>query len=436
MKIKTLFLIALICLTARIQLIAQPSDKPVNTKALVDSLGKALFRTYIFPEKSKIMADYLKSQWKKGVYKSTMDPKQLAGKLETDIQSVHHDGHLRVHYDPEFAQMLSQPRSPQRLGIDSAALQSERSENFGFKKVEILDGNIGYVQFSGFSGMIPEAKPVVSAAFRFLSGTDAIIIDVRRNGGGSPHMVKHISGYFVSERTRLNDIYDRRADKTMEFWAEPEDADNMKLSMPVYILTSKRTFSAAEDFTYAMQVNKRATIIGEATGGGAHPTGPVYIGQNFVVDIPFARSINHITKTDWEGTGVRPDVFVSDEMALVKAQELILTARLVSAKTDQEKKQAQWFIHALHASDHYDNELNETVLITYEGEYGRFKVFMKDNALFLSDFVGRTFRLKPIARNHFLGDDWFQVEFISNDGEITQMKMSGKPGWVDVFDKK
>ena len=121
----------------------------------------------------------------------------------------------------------------------------------------------------------------------------------------------------------------------------------MKLSMPVYILTSKRTVSAAEDFTYAMQVNKRATIIGEATGGGAHPTGPVYIGQNFVVDIPFARSINHITKTDWEGTGVRPDVSVSDEMALVKAQELILTARLVSAKTDQEKKQAQWLSYCI-----------------------------------------------------------------------------------------
>src|SRR5688500_13385801 len=110
MKIKALFLIALICFTAFVHLIAQPSEKHVNTKALIDSLDKALFRTYIFPEKTKIMADHLKSQLKKGVYKSITDPKQLAGKIETDIQSVHHDGHLRVHYDPEFAQMLSHPR--------------------------------------------------------------------------------------------------------------------------------------------------------------------------------------------------------------------------------------------------------------------------------------------------------------------------------------
>jgi len=399
-------------------------------------MDQALYRTYIFPEKSKIMAAHLKSQLKKGAYKSITDPKQLAEKLEQDMQSVHHDGHLRVHYDPDFAQMLSQPGPPLPERVDSMALRRERSENFGFKKVEILNGNIGYAQFSGFSGMIQEAKPVISAAFRFLSNTDAIIIDVRKNGGGSPHMVKHISSYFVSERTRLNDIYDRRVDKTMEFWADPDEAENMKLSMPVYILTSKQTFSAAEDFTYAMQVNKRAVIVGDTTGGGAHPTGPVYIGQNFVVDIPFARSINHITKTDWEGTGVLPDVAVSAENALVKAQELILTARLASSKNDGQKLVAQWLLDALHAREEYDSTLNAAVLNTYEGEYGRFSVFVKDDVLFLNDFIGRTFRLKPIKQNHFLGDDWFQVEFISSDGKIAKMRMIGRPGWVEVMDRK
>ncbi|HTF22033.1 MAG TPA: S41 family peptidase [Chryseolinea sp.] len=432
---RTLFLLFGFSFSCLAQVATQPPQGSVNVKALVDSIDRALFRTYIFPEKSKLMGNHLKSQLKKGAYKSIGDPKELAGRLEQDMQSVHHDGHLRVNYDPDFARMLSQPSLPKPVGVDSMALRSERAENFGFKKAEILNGNIGYVQFSGFSGMIQEAKATIGAALAFLSNTDAIIIDLRKNGGGSPHMVKHVYSYFVSTRTRLNDIYDRRVDKTMEFWAEPADAESMKLSMPVYILTSKQTFSAAEDFTYAMQVNKRAVIVGDSTGGGAHPTGPVSVGQNFVVDIPFARSINHITKTDWEGTGVIPDIPVSEEKALVKAQDLILHARLSTAKTEIEKHRAKWLIDALKATDYDDVTIDTTLLKTYEGEYGRFKVFVKDNVLFLYDFTGRTFRLKPIEKNHFLGDDWLQVEFISGDGQVSQMRMSGKPGWVDTMNK-
>jgi hypothetical protein len=425
----------LICihLTLPVLLKAQSSPKPVNTKVLIDSMTRALVRTYIFPEKSKIISDHLKSQLRKGAYKSITDPENLAAKLEEDIQSVHHDGHLRVRYDPDFAQIPPSVRAGQQ-GPDSIQLRRAKSENFRFKKVEILNGNIGYVQFTGFSEMIAEAKPIISSAFRFLSNTDAVIIDLRKNGGGSPHMVKHIASYLVSERTRLNDIYERRVDKTMEFWAEPGDADNMKLTMPLYILTSKQTFSAAEDFTYAMQVNKRALIVGEATGGGAHPTGPVYIGQNFVVAIPFARSINHITHTDWEGTGVVPDIRVSADSALIKAQEVILTARIAAATDEEQKRSVQWLINALRAQSEYDN-IDTHVLKTFEGEYGRFRVYIKKDVLMLDDFIGRTFRLKPIKQNHFLGDDWFQVEFISADGKISQMKMSGEPGWVDVLDK-
>lgn len=430
-----IFSLVTVLLLSPLWVTAQPSQNPVNTKALVDSLDKALFRTYIFPNKSKLMGAYLKSQFQKGAYKNITDPKQLAEKLEQDIRSAHYDGHLRVQYDPEFVQHMSRPAILQSAGIDSAALQRERADNFGFKKVEILDGNIGYVKFSGFSGMIKQAKPIISSAFRFLSNTDAIIIDLSANGGGSPHMVKHIASYFVSERTRLNDIYDRRADKTMEFWADPAEADNMKLLMPMYIITSKGTFSAAEDFTYAMQVNKRATIVGDTTGGGAHPTGPVYIGQDFVVDIPFARSINHITKTDWEGTGVPPDVPVDRHPALIKVQELIFTARLEKAKSEPEKHQTKWLMHSLYATEIYPDALSENVMRSYEGDYGRFKVLIKNNSLYLNDFLGRSFRLKPITYNHFLGADWFQVEFLSTNGKVSQMRMSGKPGWVDVFDK-
>lgn len=257
-------------------------SKDIAIKVLIDSLTNALDRIYIFPEKSKLMSDHLKGQFKKGAYnKDVTDPKLLAEKISADIQSVHRDGHLRVNYDPAFAERLRKAPSESGMVDKDGEVSKAKSENFSFKKLEILDGNIGYLQFFGFIGFIEEAKPTITAAFRFLANTEAIIIDVRRNGGGSPWMVKQIASYLYAERTRLNDIYERRKNETMEFWAEPEIAENMKLSMPLYILTSNNTFSAAEDFTYAMQVNKRAVIVGDTTGGGAHPTGPVDIGQGF-----------------------------------------------------------------------------------------------------------------------------------------------------------
>ena len=434
MNIRNL-LTAIVVFAALITSDAQHRDTlpTVSMNVLIDRVGDALHKTYIFPEKSKVMAAYLKSQLEKGAYTTLTDPKAIASQLERDLQTAHHDGHLRVHYDPGFPAQLPPPSRP--IGIDKEALRLERYNNFSFKRVEVLNGNIGYMEFTGFSGMVNQAKPTISAAFRFLANTKALIIDLRKNGGGSPHMVKHIASYLVQKRTRLNDIYDRRADKTMQFWADPAEADHAKLSMPVYILTSKHTFSAAEDFTYAMQVNQRAVIVGDTTGGGAHPTGPVYIGQGFVMDIPFARSINHITQTDWEGSGVLPDVPVAAEDALIRAQDEILALQLAGATTDAQKHQTQWLRNALRAHE-YDSTLTENILSAYVGEYDRFSVRLKDNKLYLHDFIGRTFLMKPITPAHFLADDWLQLEFISVDGEVVQMKMMGKPGWINVHAKR
>jgi hypothetical protein len=435
MKSATILFVILLSMMspAVAQQATSPSNKPVSVKVLVDSLDKALYRTYIFPEKSKLMSDYIKSQLKKGIYKNIKDPQQLADKIASDLQFVHKDGHLRMHYDPEFSAKMTEQSKQAGPPDETAAIKRTKEENFSFRKVEILDGNIGYVQFQGFSGFIEEAKPTLSAAFRFVANTNAIIIDLRKNGGGSPWMVKQIASYFYQERTRLNDIYERRGDKTMEFWAEPELADTMKLSMPVYILTSKNTFSAAEDFTYAMQVNKRAVIVGETTGGGAHPTGPVDIGQGFIMDIPFARSINHITKTDWEGTGVVPDVAVSAEQALLKAQSLALDVQLTEAKTEETKRQIRWSINALKAHD-YDQTVDATSFPSYIGEYGKFNIVLKENQLYLNDFLGRTFRLRPIGGALFLADDWLQVEFLSS-ANVISLKLLGKPGWEDIYQR-
>jgi retinol-binding protein 3 len=417
--------------------IAQPvkKEKPISAKALVDSLSSKLYNTYIFPDKSLLMGNYLRQQLKKGAYKNITDPKNLAQKLRDDIQSVHPDAHLNIAYDPEFAAELLQPGPTGPRPLDSAELRGAIADNFGFRKTEILNGNIGYVQFTAFSGLVDQAMPVLNSAFGFVSHTQAIIIDLRDNGGGSPWMVARIASFFAQEKTRLNDIYERQRDTTVAFYADPTLAQNMKLSQPLYILTSKHTFSAAEDFTYAMQVNKRAIIVGDTTGGGAHPTRPFPIGQGFVASIPFARSINHITKTDWEGTGVRPDVPTTTDKALLEAQLHFLNQQLATTPDITGKNKIRWAMNYLkvHA---YGANTDTSAFTTYCGQFKDFNISIKDNKLFCLGRFGRTFYLTPIDGRLYLGLDWLQLEFLSDSkGKITHLKLLGKAGWEEVLER-
>jgi len=425
----------LLCMLAGYKPLQAQSKTVIDQKALIDSLNTALFKNYIFPDKSEHISGYLNGRIKQKVYKDIIDPTALATAIQRDINSVHFDPHLRIYYAPPFEAELRKPRSAPV--IDEAAVARERAGNFSFTQVQILNGNIGYLAFTGFSNQVTAAKPTITAAFRFLSNTDALIIDLRKNGGGSPWMVKQIASYLVKDSMRLNDIYERRLDKTVQFWADPSATDSTSLLMPVYILTSRETFSAAEDFTYALQAARRAVVVGDTTGGGAHPTGPVPLGQGFVADIPMARSINYITETDWEGTGVLPDHPCAADEALLQAQALILTKRLAAALTGDEKQRTNWLLRALQVRD-YDNSITPAILQTYTGDYDLFTIFIKDNKLYIDDLngKGRQFLLRPITPALYLGSDWFQVEFISTPGQPMQLKMLGRPGWVNVYDRK
>jgi C-terminal processing protease CtpA/Prc len=195
--------------------------------------------------------------------------------------------------------------------------------NCGFDKVEILSGNLGYVKFNMFGD--PEiCGPTATAAMNFLANTDAVIFDLRENGGGDPKMVAFVCSYLFAKRTHLNDLWTRKTNHTEEFWTSPDVPGKKLDGKPAFVLTSGRTFSGAEEFTYNLKNLKRATIIGETTGGGAHPVSGHRIDDHFMIGVPFARAINPITKTNWEGTGVEPDVKVPAPDALSTAQKLAL----------------------------------------------------------------------------------------------------------------
>lgn len=285
---------------------ARPLDAATK-EAVIESIHDQLKSNYVFPEVGEKMCAMLMKNLKSGAYDAIDKARPFANRLTKDLRDICHDKHLRV--TTGGAPNVRTARTSTR-GIDQAG------RNFGFAKVEMLPDNIAYIKLNAFDPS-PAAMEVAAGALAFAGYSSAVIFDLRENGGGSPEMIKFISSYFFKKKTHLNSFYNRPEDNTTETWTEEKiSGRRFDKDLPVYVLTSGHTFSAAEEFTYNLKNLKRATIVGETTGGGAHPVMFVELANDFSIGVPFARAINPITKTNWEGTGVTPDIAVPAEKAL------------------------------------------------------------------------------------------------------------------------
>ncbi|MEO9053063.1 MAG: S41 family peptidase, partial [Ginsengibacter sp.] len=287
-QLKTYYLFFLLAFGTPALSSAQINRKDsIDIKVLIDSLNNLLNNHYIFPEKALNISTYLDSQLKNKMYSNELqNPQKLAEQLQFDITKIHHDPHMHIKYDPGFHVQQNLAPSDQEIQLTK---RYWKENNYSFTKVEIMPGNIGYIKFNVFVDDVESAKPTIIAALQFLSNTSAIIIDLRDNYGGSPNMVSQIESFFFKEKMHMNDLINRTSKDTTFFYADPAKTESLNLLMPVYILTSHNTFSGAEDFSYAMQKANRAVIVGETTGGGAHPQMPFSVGQGFVISIPYAR---------------------------------------------------------------------------------------------------------------------------------------------------
>jgi hypothetical protein len=286
-------------------------------KRVIDGVDADLAEFYIDATVAKRMQDALEAHQRAGEYDSIIDGDAFAARLTKDLEAVSHDKHLRVNFNPFKMPERKEP-SPDDI---ERMRQQMKHDNCAFSKVEVLPGNIGYVKFDGFMGA-DVCAPTVVAAMSFVAHTDAVIFDLRDNGGGDPAMVTFIASYLFNEPTHLNDLYNRKEDSTQQFWTLSYVPGERLAKQPVFVLTSKRTFSGAEEFCYDLKNQKRATIVGETSGGGAHPVGGHPVADYFMVGVPFAKAVNPVSKTNWEGTGVEPDVKVSAADALTTAEKL------------------------------------------------------------------------------------------------------------------
>jgi len=293
-------------------------DAAVRNRVIEGAIAN-LNEFYVFPDIAKKMEEAVRARQKKGEYDSVTEGGTFASMLTRDFREVSHDKHLRVNFSP--ARLPETRPDEQNPEADARYRKEMERVNCGFDKVEVLAGNIGYLKFDMFAD--PDVcGPTAVAAMNFLGNVDAIIFDLRENGGGEPRMIALISTYLFSEPTHLNDLWERKTDLTQQYWTLPYVPGKRLDGKPAYVLTSKGTFSGAEEFSYNLKNLKRATIIGETTGGGAHPVAGHRIDDHFVIGVPFARAINPISKTNWEGTGVEPDVKVPEADALTTAEKL------------------------------------------------------------------------------------------------------------------
>jgi len=294
-------------------------DIDAATRArVIDAAIAKIDEFYVFPDVAKKMGMAVRARAKRGEYDSVTDGNAFAKLLTEHFRDVSHDKHLFVTFSPIRLPEESSSPSPDAIAQYRVAMQEA---NCGFEKVEHLSGNVGYVKFNFFAD--PEVcGPTAVAAMNFLANVDAIIFDLRQNGGGDPKMVALVSTYLFATPTHLNDLWERKSGETQQYWTLPYVPGKHLPSVPVFVLTSHRTFSGGEEFTNNLKVLKRATIDGEVTGGGAHPVAGHRIDDRFTIGVPFARAINPTTKTNWEGVGVDPDVKVPAADALTTAQAL------------------------------------------------------------------------------------------------------------------
>ena len=311
---------------------ASPDLSAEDKSKALDQIVQHLRAEYVFPDLAETMAKSIVDRRAAGAYDAIRDVDAFAKQLTEELQAISHDKHLRVRTEGSKAADPKRPPFPRTE-------EEFRRRNFGFEKVELLAGNVGYLDLRMFAS--PDlAGETAAAAMNFLANADALVIDLRKNGGGSPEMVQLFCSYlFPPEPVHLNDLYFRPADETRQFWTLAWLPGRRFVEKEVYVLTSASTFSGAEECAYDLKTQKRATVVGETTGGGAHPGGNMPIGAGLTLFVPSGRAINPVTKTDWEGTGVEPDVKVSADLALATAQKLALE-KLVADCKDEARKTA------------------------------------------------------------------------------------------------
>lgn len=333
--ISSIFLV-LSCSTVFGQFSPSQQDLQISSKEktqLIDTIIKAVKNSYVFPEISLQVETALLTHQKKGDYNKIISSKEFADSISNQLVLISNDKHLHVLFSYDTVPQKTDKEPPLPDFIKRFAIEN----NYGFNKIDILDGNIGYMNILGFFPF-DEATQKAIASFDYLSNTQALIIDLRENTGGYSPLANFVLSYFFDKQPVkfLENVF-RDTNKIEQFWSSFYIPGRRYLGKPVYVLTSSGTFSAGEAFAYILQGYHKATVIGERTGGGANLSDLIRLNDHFVMNLPVGRPVSPFSKSSWEGVGVKPDIEISKEKALVTAHITALE-KLIETRKDEKLK--------------------------------------------------------------------------------------------------
>lgn len=295
----------------------------IDCRGLIKVLNDAIERNYVFHDVALKITAHLNQRLNRGGYDCYEEHSTLATVITDDIYEVSRDHHLRVRYNPGT---VSNPEDDSmtitREMIEEMSYELAE-ENFGFDKVERLQGNIGYIHLRYFAPAEIGGE-TATAAMSFISHTTSLILDLRGNHGGVPSMVDLLCGYLFRPSIHLDSLYWAKQGRTEQHWSLPYVPGKHYGTKPVYVLISDTTFSAAEEFAYTLKHYQRATLIGEKTPGGANPGRAFQITSDFEVFVPLGHAVHPITNSNWEGIGVIPDISLPAEDAFDHAYRMAL----------------------------------------------------------------------------------------------------------------
>lgn len=417
---------------------ASPEIDSISRREILQSICNTISRYYVYPEKAKEMTYFIEQQQEAGRYATFINPGEFTAEIVKDIRSVSNDKHIRIEYNPRLEEEIIKYTSSKKGAgkINEAIKNNDRKNNFYFKRIEILPSNIGYMEFTNFAGPNEDALKTVQAAMQFVAHSDALIIDLRNNRGGNGSMANEILSYFFKTKTYTGRSFNRIENKWSDNYVENKKkiTHGLILNMPLYLLTSGRTFSAAEGFAYTLQNLKNATVIGETTRGGAHLTRSFSIGNGFVAFVPFTRSENVKTKTDWEGAGVIPNIIVDEKEALAVAQNKILNNKLIGETDEIERRKIKWRIN-FYRSKSSNTTMDVSLAGQFAGRFAEFEVILKEDQLIFRDTNQPHYipqKLCIITPTLFQAGNDYQVEFIADDNSLfNSIKIYWEDGWIE-----
>lgn len=382
-------------------------------KQTINDLSALLVDRYAYKETGQKLQQLLHQNLNAGKYDSYNSPVEFSIAVTNDLRSLNSDRHLALNYSPQVettntnTNNTTQPLTPEERARQASNFN--RQMNFGFKTVQFLNGNIGYLKFDYFDSFLDYSSPAADASMSFLRNCDAIIIDLRDNGGGSPQMVAYITGFFLKDRTLTGSSYDRLTDTTTQEFISPQPQEKRLSDVDLYILTSKSTVSAAEALAYNLKYLKKAQVIGETSAGAANPGRVTRLNNLFTAFIPNRHGMSVFTGTNWEGTGVPVDITCPAEDALRIARIEALKKLQQRASDSLQQKRFSNYITYL-ANTAQEKELPENALRQYAGEYqGGRSVTLKNRKLYYARVAEGGGQL------HFISTDVFML----SEGDIT-----------------